>query len=123
MLENIIFGVVVLLVLGIIILCFVAGFKFRKGKWLMLIDGYNELNKETRDKMDTEKIGKETGNISIATGILIILFIFVVWGSSYIPFFQQTENMLFLILLPTAIFIYWILKHVQKSSDYYKKFK
>ncbi len=89
----------------------------------MLIAGYNDLDKETRDKMDSQKIGRETGNISIATGIVIILFTFVVWGSSYIPFFQQTENALLLILLPTAIFIYWILKHVKKSSDYYKKFK
>ncbi|MFW3538307.1 DUF3784 domain-containing protein [Vagococcus fluvialis] len=123
MLENIILGTVLLLVLAIVILCFMAGFKFRQGKWLMLIAGYNDLDKETRDKMDSQKIGRETGNISIATGIVIILFTFVVWGSSYIPFFQQTENALLLILLPTAIFIYWILKHVKKSSDYYKKFK
>lgn len=123
MLENTILGTVLLLVLAIVILCFMAGFKFRQGKWLMLIAGYNDLDKETRDKMDSQKIGRETGNISIATGIVIILFTFVVWGSSYIPFFQQTENALLLILLPTAIFIYWILKHVKKSSDYYKKFK
>ena len=90
MLENIILGTVLLLVLAIVILCFMAGFKFRQGKWLMLIAGYNDLDKETRDKMDSQKIGRETGNISIATGIVIILFTFVVWGSSYIPFFQQT---------------------------------
>lgn len=123
MLEHIILGTVLLLIFAIAILCFVADFKFKQGKWLMLIAGYNEFDKETRDKMDSEKIGKETGNISIVTGILIILFTLIVWASSYIPFFQQTENALLLILLPTGIFIYWILQHVKKSSDYYKKFK
>ncbi|WP_432766994.1 DUF3784 domain-containing protein [Vagococcus fluvialis] len=72
-------------------LCFVAGFKFKQGKWLMLIAGYNEFDKETRDKMDSEKIGKETGNISIVTGILIILFTLIVWGSFYIPFFNKQK--------------------------------
>lgn len=98
MLENIILGAVLLLILAIAILCFVTGFKFKQGKWLMLIAGYNEFDKGTRDKMDSEKIGKETGNISIVTGILIVLFTLIVWGSSYIPFFQQTENALLLIL-------------------------
>ena len=102
MLENIILGAVLLLILAIAILCFVVGFKFKQGKWLMLIAGYNEFDKETRDKMDSEKIGKETGNISIVTGILIILFTLIVWASSYIPFFSTNKKCFI-----TDSFTYW----------------
>lgn len=123
MLETVIFIFAMLLYFSVIVICFVCGFQFRKRKWLILIAGYNEFDKQTRDKMDKQRIGRESGTISLLTGVFLTMVGLIIWLSSYIPFFTKTENALALILIPTAFFIYYVLKKVKVAEDYYKKFR
>lgn len=107
----------------IIIICFICSYQFRQGKWLMLIAGYNEFSKEKREQMDSQKIGRDASKITMLTGGFLILFLVIFFVVNTYEFSLKTEDELLLILLPTAIFIWYVMKQVSKYLKYYDKFR
>lgn len=61
-------ALIVFSLLGLLFL--ILGVAFRRGKWLLLIAGYNTLPKAERDGIDAGKLGRLSGNTMLIIAAL-----------------------------------------------------
>ena len=123
MLDIVIFSFAVLIVIAVIIGCFVLGYQLSKGKWLMLVAGYNDLSEKVRAQLDDKKVGKDASKVCYLTGFFLIVEALLVYLISNITYLQQTDRSLLVILFPVVIYMYVVFKQVKQSSSYYNQFK
>ncbi|MFW8052096.1 DUF3784 domain-containing protein [Vagococcus fluvialis] len=123
MLDIVIFSFAVLIVLAVIVGCFILGYQLSKGKWLMLIAGYNDLSEKVRAQLDDKKVGKDASKVCYLTGFFLIVEALLVYLISNITYLQQTDRSLLVILFPLVIYMYVVFKQVKQSSAYYNQFK
>lgn len=122
MLDIVIFSFAVLIVIAVIVGCFILGYQLSKGKWLMLIAGYNDLPEKVRAQLDDKKVGKDASKVCYLTGFFLIVEALLVYLISNITYLQQTDRSLLVILFPLAIYMYVVFKQVKQSSAYYNQF-
>lgn len=113
----------ILIVIAVIIGCFVLGYQFSHGKWLMLIAGYNDLPERIRARLDDKKVGKDASRICYLTSLFLIVEGLLVYLISKATYLQQTDRTLLIILLPLVIYIYIVFKQAKESTTYYNQFK
>ena len=123
MLDIVIFSFAVLIVIAVIVGCFILGYQFSKGKWLMLIAGYNDLSEKVRAQLDDKKVGKDASKVCCLTGFFLIVEALLVYLISNITYLQQIDRSLLVILFPVVIYMYVVFKQVKQSSSYYNQFK
>lgn len=88
----------------------ICGIQLFRGKWLMLMAGYNTASKKEREKMNGKALGKLVGSISLICSFLMLILAL---------FPTPTVILLFIILvfsLVVAGLIY------EKKSDTFKSF-
>lgn len=112
--------IVSILMLSIATLFFVWSYQFKRGKWLMLIAGYNLLTEAERNKLDPMKIGKDSAKVCFWGGIYV-LFEFAIIIFALTTFYSSTWLFIGLIILPTLIFIIYCFQHVAKTNQYFKE--
>ncbi|GCF92848.1 hypothetical protein NRIC_07390 [Enterococcus florum] len=61
------------LLFSMMIALLIAGIQLLRGKWLMLIAGYNTMTKEERQKVNGRNAGKLVGNYLIFLSLIILL--------------------------------------------------
>jgi hypothetical protein len=55
-----------------ILILVVCGIQLLRGKWLMIIAGYNTATKEEREKINGKALGKFLGSVLIINAILLL---------------------------------------------------
>ncbi|MBP1045864.1 DUF3784 domain-containing protein [Enterococcus sp. BWM-S5] len=82
--------------LGIALMSLVFGVQLLRGKWLMLIAGYNTMSEEKRQRVNGKALGKALGVFLLYVAVLCVL---PVWFSVINDFFG------WLIILPTLFLL------------------
>lgn len=82
--------------LGVAAMTTIFGIQLLRGKWLMLIAGYNTMSEEKRQKVNGKALGKALGVFLLYVSVLCVL---PIWFSVIADFFGV------LILLPTAVLL------------------
>ncbi|MBP1042668.1 DUF3784 domain-containing protein [Vagococcus sp. BWB3-3] len=89
-----------------LLLCFalfVIGIQLFRGKWLMLIAGYNTSSKEQRAKINGRNLGKLIGSLILFCSFAIIMM-------SFVP---QLDS-LFAILIPILLLVSLVFANTSK---------
>lgn len=100
--------------------CFILSFKFRKGQWLLLVAGYNDLPKNKREKIDKKQIGNLASKSIFVTGIYLVYEAVVVQLLLF-SFFENKGVALLLLGVPTILFIFFIVRQTKLSGAIYKE--
>lgn len=110
--------VILILMLSIAITFFVIGYQLKRGRWLMLMAGYNDLPIEKREKIDGKALGKDTGKTLTIGGVFVTIETIIV----FIILSNVIQNKLLsvtLIIMPIILFIVYVVKKSLKGAKYY----
>lgn len=94
----------------LIIIFTICGIQLLRGKWLMLIAGYNTAPKKERDKMNGAALGKLMGNILLICAFLMLTL-------ALFP----TRTIIYFTLIAVIILSFGSLIYVNKSDRFTKK--
>jgi hypothetical protein len=112
MIANI---VILLIMISTIGICFVSSYQLKRGKWLMLIAGYNDLPKEEREKIDAKGLGRDVSKVlNLAAVFLIIETIAIIF-----PLNHWVKNKVFgvcMIVIPLLIFTLYTISMLIKNT-------
>lgn len=101
---------IIIFITPLIIIFTICGIQLLRGKWLMLIAGYNTAPKRERDKMNGAALGKLVGSLLLICSIfMLILALF------------PTPTIIYLFLIAILILSFGSLIYVNKSERFSKR--
>lgn len=101
---------IIIFITPLIIIFTICGIQLLRGKWLMLIAGYNTAPKKERDKVNGAALGKLVGSLLlVCASFMIILALF------------PTPKIIYLVLIAIIILTFGSLICVNKSERFLNK--
>ena len=113
-------GVIFLVIMAFSIVCIFCGYQFSKGRWLMLIAGYNDLPEEIREKQDKVLLSKESSKTTYAAGIYLLIQ-GVLLELLLFDVVQGILASLLLVGVPILSFIFYMISRARQYKEQIKK--